>query len=778
MNKHYRWALYALLIAFTLLSGAYSVTVPLFEMSDELWHYPMVEVLARTWEIPVQPLEPGAPVGPWRQEASQPPLYYALGAALTAWIDTSDLPTVRHLNPHTAAGVIMPDGSNANLAVHNPAIERFPWRGTVLAVHLVRLFSVLLGTWAVYLTWALVRELYPAAPWLALAAAAIHAFTPMVVFIHASVNNDNLIVPLCSLALLQMVRLVKGATRFRKSVAPQTPYLWLGLTIGLAMLTKASGLALLPLAAATVAWQAKQRLDAIGDWGRTLLHAVREMTLVLLPALAVSGWWFYRNFQLYGDWLGLNAFYAVLGTRDVPADLAQLWAERFAFAAGYWGNFGGLNVPLPAWAYTLLNICAIVALAGGGFRLLLWLTTTPLRRINPWGWDTPTAARALAWAWPAGVFISWIRWATETWSSQGRLIFSALPMWSLLLALGLTAWVFDPPDTPSTPALLVQVKRRVREQARQGIALTFAALLCALSVIALPAIILPAYAAPLRLTPEAQAATRLTTPFGAALQLLDYHIATQTATPGEPISLTLTWQALAPTPSDHSIFVHVYGAGERIIAQRDSFPGRGLLSTTWLEPGYTWQETYIIAIPPMAYAPDELTVRVGVYETATGARLTVPNGDEWVELGQAITLAPRRDPLPVRFDKGMGLSGYELSAVRVAPGETLTVTLHWDAQASIGADYTVSVQLLDTHWNKAAQADTWPPIATSAWVRGQHVEDIRALAIAAEAVPGVYDLRLAVYRQDESGQLLHLPVVWEPGQMPSEAIVLTRVRIE
>jgi len=55
---------------------------------------------------------------------------------------------------------------------------------------------------------------------------------------------------------------------------------------------------------------------------------------------------------------------------------------------------------------------------------------------------------------------------------------------------------------------------------------------------------------------------------------------------------------------------------------------------------------------------------------------------------------------------------------------------------------------------------------------------VRALAIAADAVPGVYDLRLAVYRQDASGQLLHLPVVWEPGQMPSEAIVLTRVRIE
>ncbi|MFN2109156.1 MAG: hypothetical protein ACK2UI_05800, partial [Anaerolineae bacterium] len=176
-------ALYVILIAFTVLGLLYSAFVPIFEASDEVWHYPMVEHLARTWTLPVQPLEPGASSGPWRQEASQPPLYYALAATLTAWIDTSptaspyDLDTVRHLNPHVAAGEVMPDGSNPNLVVHNPALERFPWHGAVLAIHIARIFSVLLGTWAVYLTWALVRELFPERPQLALITAAIHAFT-------------------------------------------------------------------------------------------------------------------------------------------------------------------------------------------------------------------------------------------------------------------------------------------------------------------------------------------------------------------------------------------------------------------------------------------------------------------------------------------------------------------------------------------------------------------------------------------------------------------------
>ena len=140
-----RRALIAILATFALLGAVYSVTVPIFEASDELWHYPMVEVIARTWQLPVQPLEPGTSSGPWRQEGSQPPLYYALSAALTAWIDTQDLLTVWQPNPHTRAGEITPERDNANLVLHDAEVERFPWRGTVLAVHLVRFFSVALG---------------------------------------------------------------------------------------------------------------------------------------------------------------------------------------------------------------------------------------------------------------------------------------------------------------------------------------------------------------------------------------------------------------------------------------------------------------------------------------------------------------------------------------------------------------------------------------------------------------------------------------------------------
>jgi hypothetical protein len=90
------WPAALLAVAFFLLAGAYSVSTPLFEAPDELWHYPFVWHLARTGQLPVQ--DPAAPQL-WQQEGSQPPLYYALAALLTAIFPADDLPALLSPNP-------------------------------------------------------------------------------------------------------------------------------------------------------------------------------------------------------------------------------------------------------------------------------------------------------------------------------------------------------------------------------------------------------------------------------------------------------------------------------------------------------------------------------------------------------------------------------------------------------------------------------------------------------------------------------------------------------
>ncbi|MGD1996678.1 MAG: glycosyltransferase family 39 protein, partial [Anaerolineae bacterium] len=714
-RRRERALLVALLAVFVTLGTIHSVVVPPFEASDELWHYPMVEYIADHWSLPVQ--DP-ANVGPWRQEGSQPPLYYAAAAAATFWIDTSHMTMVRHLNPHVDNGVATLDG-NINLVVHNPSLESFPWRGTVLAVHLVRLLSVLMGAGAVYLAYRLVRRLFPARPALALGAAGINAFTPMFVFISGAVNNDNLIIPLCTLALLLMVRIAD----LRLQIADQGVFrreVMLGVVIGLAALTKQSGLALFPLAAVAVAartWH--QHSEA--KLSRRLALIIAHSSLVIVTALLISGWWYWRNWRLYGDPLGWNVFTEILGQRDVPAGWIQLWRERFSFLAGYWGNFGGLNVQMPAWTYAVLEgvvILAAVGLIVGGVRSTLWndksrgATTFVIRHL-------PFLISVL---WPAAVLAGWVRWARLTWSSQGRLVFPAISVWSMLMGLGLAGWF-------------------PRRLGRWAVAV-FALFLLALSAAAPFAWIRPAYALPEPLT-DAQISSvphQLEANFGRTMRLLGYDLETDAAEPGGQVELTLYWEALSPVESDHTVFVHLLGKHDLLVAQRDTFPGLGLLSTTWLEPGFHWADRYVLEIPVTAYTPEVVQVEVGLYDAATERRLPVigqdgvPLGDN-VRFGRVeIRALPGRlpNPLALNFGNRMELVGYDLDRRLARPGEAVTLTLYWRGLRPMDVNYTISAQLIDARQRKAAQHDSWPvdgAAPTAAWKPGEVITDARTLAI-------------------------------------------------
>ncbi|MCB8925043.1 MAG: glycosyltransferase family 39 protein [Ardenticatenaceae bacterium] len=461
-NQEKRW-LRLILGLFVLLGAMYALVTPVFEASDELWHYPMIRHLADGNPLPVQVFDP-AQAGPWKQEASQPPLYYYLGAALTFWIDASDMETIRWENPHVNNGIITADG-NINLTIKNP--DWNPWQGTLLAVRIVRLFSVLLGAATVYLTYLIGKELAPNRPEIALGAAALNAFTPMFLFISGAVNNDNLAIPLASLAILLMIRAVGG----RLSVSgnwitdnglPITDYwktwLLIGTVIGLAILTKEGTFGLLPLALGTIFiayWKGKRNAELHGEpqsyaekrevfWGdifRNLGWTAVSFLILLLPVILIAGWWYWRNIVLYDDFLGWNAFIAVLGQRAHPASLAQLWSERWGFMLSYWGLFGGVNVPMPLWLYHILN--GIVVVGVGGFVIYLareirdWRLEirrnlqSPISNLqtvisNLLDFVTNKFALVVCLLFVAAVVVGLIQWATTTWSSQGRLVFTAM----------------------------------------------------------------------------------------------------------------------------------------------------------------------------------------------------------------------------------------------------------------------------------------------------------------------------------------------------------------
>ncbi|MGC8786320.1 MAG: hypothetical protein ACP5Q1_02715, partial [Anaerolineae bacterium] len=79
MFARWHWAqdklIFLILILFVGLATFYSVTVPLFETPDEVWHYLYVKHIANGKGLPVYR---EGETFPMRQEASQPPLLYLL----------------------------------------------------------------------------------------------------------------------------------------------------------------------------------------------------------------------------------------------------------------------------------------------------------------------------------------------------------------------------------------------------------------------------------------------------------------------------------------------------------------------------------------------------------------------------------------------------------------------------------------------------------------------------------------------------------------------------
>ncbi|HEC33798.1 MAG TPA: hypothetical protein ENI37_03680, partial [Chloroflexi bacterium] len=141
---------------YLIVATLYGVTVPIFETPDAGGHYAYIHELTEGRGLPVQGTPSGERVTGY--VASHPPLYYALCAALTFWVDDDlDFRDWAWENPYHANG--FPDSvGNKNFLIHTDA-EAFPWHGTPLTVHIARLVSALLGAVTVVGTYGTVREL-------------------------------------------------------------------------------------------------------------------------------------------------------------------------------------------------------------------------------------------------------------------------------------------------------------------------------------------------------------------------------------------------------------------------------------------------------------------------------------------------------------------------------------------------------------------------------------------------------------------------------------------
>ena len=760
-----------LLALYLLLASLFSLVIPPFEAPDEIWHFAFVQHLVTQRTLPVA--EPNTRAL-WRQQGTQAPAYYTGAALLTALIDQSDFPELfARANPHRAIG--QPDTAiNRNYLVHHQQAERFPWRRSILALHVARLFSVFLGAVTVYAVYRTLHLIL--SPQSALLGAAFAAFLPQFVFISASVSNDNAVNAAAALVLWQLTEMLVEGGRPQRS-----RMLKLGAALGLALLSKLSGLGLAGVAVTAILWLA---------WRNRSLRSILDAAMwTAIPAILSAGWWYLRNWRLYGDLLAWEMWEANILLRVIPAGPSQILSELGGLERSFWGLFGWLNLPYPAWVYLALRVVAVFVALG----LLLHLTWKTRAG------DARLASRvphAFLLLWLLVLTISWLRFMRVAPAAQGRYFFAALPVLALLWALGWTGWEN-------------RFGRNIGWSATAALGLL---------TLATPFFLLqPAYRPPPMSVPGSVPNTTVSsTPHSLFLtgsSEIQLHVSAtydalqgqtgeqdpqvSTVFPGDKVQVDLAFMTNAPLAADWSLFIHLVDGTGLTVAQLDTMPGGGLRPTTGWQPNRLLLDSYVVSIPETAHAPNRASWQVGFYDHRNGERLPKLDGGLSHTFGE-VTICPtgftvsdcrsggKADisqggdhsiptPVHVQFADNITLAGYSFSSRTPVPGEEMTVTLYWAASGPVAESYTVFAHLLTDSFEMFGGADLQTSPPTDAWTADETVASVHTFTVPPDAPPGLYQIEIGLYTRPDFRRLRVLDRI-NPAQ--EDRLLLGPLRIE
>ncbi|MCB8959818.1 MAG: glycosyltransferase family 39 protein [Ardenticatenales bacterium] len=731
-----------LLACFVLLGVSYSIANPIHEATDELRHYRFVRYIAVNKSLPVQGEEP------CRSQSHHPPLIYALGALATFWIDGAhDICYTPPENPFWNYRYWEVGVDNKSQYLHG-ADEAFPWWGDALIAHIVRLINVLIGAGAVWLTWGTGRLLFPRRPILPLVAAAIVGFNPQFVYLAAAINNDVIAALSGTAILFATVKLLTSESRlsWRWGVT-------FGLLFGLALMSKFNLAAFaLPIATATT-WLA---------WRRNQWRGWLELVALAAVLTAVTaGWWFLRNYQLYGDLTGFRMVTELWGVRD-PAESLPLVISELPYAwTTLWGRLGFGQIPLPDGIYLALRWFVGLALLG-------WLV--PLFRRGRQA--TATGAGALTAAWLHVLLVAVL--AALVWfnymlvspaGAMGRFFFPGLPALALLVTAGLNYWSDWLPGGTGRYA-----------------AGTVIAGFATLAVVVLLAYLRPAYAQPPGFAADAAIPNEIDAQFDYFANLRGYRIDQTAVQPGEKLHVELYWEVTGQTPGDYLLFVHLIDGNGLMVAQRDTHPGLGRFPSSRWQEGDRFIDSFDLFLPETAYTPNEATLSIGLWvQDAYRIGITGPDG---ASLGDALPLATIAiEPVPgdypnrlaANFEGQLLLQGYQYDDVRLAAGDELTTTLYWQTLAEPAAAYELRLELWDENGDLRVRqhrpllVDETGRSTNAAW------QATYGLPLPADLAPGSYEVRLSVV-DAASNELLH--TVGDSGNWIDIYVYLARIRVD
>ena len=723
MRRHL--GIVVLLVVYVTLACVYNAVNPIFEAPDEIWHYLFVRSLASGQGLPTLGDDHSQLFS--QQEAVQPPLYYVVGALLTAAAPRGDVTALAAYNPSGSVGDPTTEG-NKNHFIHGPS-QQFPWHGEVFTVHLARFGSTLWGAATVLLTYFIGVSIgLPVT--LALAGAATVGLTPQFLFMSSAVDNDVAVAATGALLLLLAVHQIQQPLGLRRSVG-------LGIVTGLAILAKplaGGGGAVVVLAIAIAAWRCRSPIQKV----------ITHSFVAAGAALLTCGWWFVRNLSLYHALVPLDLFVNRHQMQLTQSQFREIVAGLPGLVMSYWELFGWFSIRAPAINYRYFY--ALMVLAGLGW--LSWAVRYVANRarrsagVPPWDWFGVGLAAALA----TTTLLALFAWLTIVLAFQGRLAFGGISAFALLLVVG---WAGLVPRRVAAPVALAL-----------GLSLVVPASLAPWTVLE------PAYAAPPIVDPRSIVPSRrLDVQIGDDIRLrgVDLTPPPNQLHPGDELRVTLYLEGTQPMATNYTLFLQILDWQDRPLVKLDSYPGQGNLPTSFWPVGKVIVDQYRLRIPNNAPTPSVGDLIVGMYSRPTLARLAITQNGRPVE-SKSLSLGPLvfRSSHPVSspesgvvFGDKIVITGTHLDHHSLAPGSSLDGTIDYAAIAPIGRDYTVFVHLVGPK-GLIAQRDGPPAggaFPTHVWQPADRASYSFRITVPPETPPGDYSLVSGWYDPRTGGRL-------------------------
>lgn len=692
-----------ILLFYVIFGVAYTISTPIFEANDEIWHFGVVQHIRETGNLPIQQFDGTDTI--YQQHGSQPPLYYGLMAVISSPFSIDDVDDYRQLNPHVRDNE--PDSfGNKNFVLRDESLTMFD--GTGLAVLVIRVAGLLLGAVTIVAVYEIGKYVAPQRPTVAFVSAALTGLNPMFIFVSASVNNDVLAMAFNAVIVLLMLRTLRDGFNVRYSL------IIAGL-LALTSITKLTSLVLIPVLIGVGYFTYRKHKDRQG--------MIFFFSTLFIFFAVTAGWWYVRNIQLYGELFGTITMANIAGPRGVTFGPLTLLTEYQQFRMSYWGLFGAMNIQISPLFYMLVDLITFFSIIGVVFLLM------QLVAISDFAYARYELSNILALS--ATFMLLWLGvlyWSTLTDASQGRVLFPLISVISPLIAVGFVEvvwWVvfsLRPPNLDFVRAGDAVPQPLLNESMLWPLRfLGLVALLSPLTVIA------SQYGRPEPVVELSPRTLPVYAEFG-DVALVGYERIDRRYIPGEPVNVKLYWEVLKQSERDNSVFLSFIDDNGDEIGRYSSFPGAGSLRTSTWEVGNIYPDNYLISLDPGAFGryPFGLQVEWENLEIDESISGTNSDGDiiEPVRLDIGAVVSVRIDSSPQgfaeipieeqpNFDEMIRLREFFIDT------ERNEVVLHWQAETSPDDSYTVFVHLLDEEGNIVEQFDAPPRLPTKYWRWGE-----------------------------------------------------------